>query len=225
MNPIKIIMLYIAFRPLAIRRRDFRNLPIFRAILFSLALLGGLSGCAGLIMGGATAGVATGAAMAHDRRTVGTIVEDQAIELKAYDALNQELAQRSHINVTSYNNVVLLSGEVPTPQLRRRAEEIATGIDKVRHVHNELTIAPPSSFASRSTDTWITTKVKTALLQVDGIPDFDPSRVKVVTERGVVYLFGLLRPREAEAVTRTIRRVGGVQKVVKLFEYIDQEQS
>lgn len=202
------------------------RVPKFKIMLLALTLLSSLTGCAGLIMGGATAGVATGAAMAHDRRTVGTIVEDQAIELKAYDALSQdqELAQRGHLNVTSYNNVVLLSGEVPTPALRKRAEDIVSGIDKVRHVHNELAVAPPSSLASRSSDTWITTKVKTALLQVDGIQDFDPTRVKVVTERGIVYLLGLLRPREAEAVTRTVRRVSGVQKVVKLFEYIDQEQ-
>lgn len=197
-----------------------------KTIFLSLILFGSLSGCAGLVAGGAAAGIVTGAAVAHDRRTAGTVVEDQAIELKAYDALNQdrELAERGHINVTSYNNIVLLSGEVPTPELRKRAGEIVSRIEKVRHVHNELADAPPSSLASRSTDTWITTKVKTSLLQVDGIRDFDPTRVKVVTERGIVYLLGLLHPREADAVTRTVRRVNGVQKVVKLFEYIDQGQ-
>lgn len=181
------------------------------------ALVSILSGCAGLAIGGA----ATGASVVHDRRTAGTIVEDQAIEFKAIDALSKNrIFDDAHINITSYNNAVLLSGEVAAPELRRRAAQIVSRIDQVKKVYNELAVAPPSSLTSRGTDTWITTKVKTSLFQIDGFPDFDPTRVKVVTERGIVYLMGLLRPLEAEAVTSTVRRVGGVQKVVKLFEYI-----
>ena len=204
------------------RRLDSPKEAMLKFLLLCLplgVLLGIISGCAGLAIGGA----ATGASVAHDRRTAGTMVEDQAIEFKAIDALSKDPAfDNAHINVTSYNMAVLLSGEVRTPELRRRAAQIVKRIDKVSKVYNELAVAPASSLASRGTDTWITTKVKTSLFQVDGFPDFDPTRVKVVTERGIVYLMGLLRPREAEAVTSTVRRVGGVQKVVKLFEYIEQ---
>ncbi len=191
---------------------------IATASILAITLVGGLTGCAPLVVGGTAAGIG----VAHDRRTTGTIVEDQAIELKAYDILDkdQELSELGHINVTSYNNAVLLSGEAPSPELRTRAEQLVGQVEKVKHVHNELDVAAPSSLASRSSDAWITTKVKSSLLQVDGLRNFDPTRVKVVTERGVVYLMGLLYAQEADAVVSTVRRVGGVQKVVKLFEYL-----
>ncbi|MEZ5582443.1 MAG: BON domain-containing protein [Candidatus Competibacteraceae bacterium] len=190
-------------------------------LLLGLGLLINLNGCAGLLMGGAAAGAI---AVGHDRRTTGTIWEDQSIELKTYDALSKDpqLKGRSHINVTSYNTAVLLSGEVATPELAQRAGDIARQIEQVKYVHNELRVGPPSNLSSRSADTAITTAVKTSLFKVDGIRDFDPTRVKVVTERGEVYLFGLLTPREAEAVTNVVRQVNGVQKVVKLFEYIER---
>ena len=187
-------------------------------LLLGVIAIGNLTGCAGVLFGS----VAAGASVAHDRRTTGTMVEDQSIENKTYAALDQVEGVRdeSHINVTSYNNVVLLSGEAATPELREKAEEIAHGIPKVQEVHNELVVASPTSLGERSNDTWITTKVKSSLFQVNDLPDFDPTRVKVVTERGVVYLFGLLQPDEATAVVETARRVGGVQKVVTLFEYL-----
>ena len=190
-----------------------------KTLLAILALIISLSGCAELVVGGA----ATGMQMVHDRRTSGTIIEDQAIELKAYVRLREAgLNQNAHINVTSYNTVVLLSGEVPSQAHAQRAEAVVRQVEKVRQVVNELAVAGASSLASRTSDAWITTKAKSSLLRIDGLPDFDPTRVKVVTERGIVYLFGLLTPREAEAVTSTVRRVGGVQKVVRLFEYIDR---
>ncbi|NJN47343.1 MAG: BON domain-containing protein [Candidatus Competibacteraceae bacterium] len=190
-------------------------------LLLGLGLLMSLNGCVGLLMGGAAAGAI---AVGHDRRTTGTIWEDQSIELKTYDALSKDslLQGRSHINVTSYNTAVLLSGEIATPELSQRAGDIARQIEKVKYVHNELRVGPPSTLSSRSADTAVTTAVKTSLFKVDGIRDFDPTRVKVVTERGEVYLFGLLTPREADAVTNVVRRVNGVQKVVKLFEYIER---
>jgi osmotically-inducible protein OsmY len=160
--------------------------------------------------------------MVHDRRSAGTIVDDQAIEFKAqteFLSAGSSLG-KSHISVTSYNNVVLLSGEVENQQVRQWAENVVRNIDKVRFVHNELIIAPPSSLSSRSNDAWLTTKVKSSLIQVDGLPGFDPTRVTVVTERGIVYLFGLLTPQEGDAVTNIVSRVSGVQQVVKLFEYI-----
>ncbi len=189
-----------------------------RTSLLALLLAVSAGACAPILVGGA----ATGASMAHDRRTAGTVVEDEAIEQKASSAVNNSgLGARAHINATSYNRALLLTGEVASPADRQRAEQIARSVEEVRAVYNELTVMPASSLGSRSSDAWITTKVKSSLFQVDGIRDFDPTRVKVVTERGIVYLMGLVRPQEAEAVTATVRRVGGVQRVVRLFEYLD----
>lgn len=175
-----------------------------------------LSGCAGLLVGGAAVGVG----VAHDRRTTGTVMDDQTIELKLYDALNQQLPPGNHINATSYNGSVLLSGEVVSELARRQAETIVRDIDPpVREVYNELIIGPPSALSSRSNDALLTTRVKTAFFQIN-IPDFDPTRVKVVTEREVVYLIGLVRPNEADAVANVASQVSGVRQVVTLFEYI-----
>ncbi len=183
-------------------------------------LVTALQGCTPVVVGGAA--VAT-AEVVHDRRTAGTIIEDQAIELKAYRAIHKdrELASQSHISVTSYNMNVLLTGETPTEELRQRAAEIVRRIPKVRRVYNELAVAGPSSLTSRSNDALITAKVKLALFKIKGLEGFDPTRVKVVTERGNVYLMGLLTHREADAVAEAARRVSGVQRVIKLFEYID----
>ncbi len=186
--------------------------------LLIVALVAG-SGCTPVVVGGA----ATGAAVVHDRRTAGTVLEDQSIELKALTRLREdpEIREQAHINVTSYNLIVLLTGETPTEAMRQRAAEIVRGIERVRQVHNELRVAAPSSMMSRSSDTLITAKVKTALFGIKGIEDFDPTRVKVVTENGTVYLMGLVRRIEADAAAEAARTVSGVQRVVKLFEYLD----
>jgi osmotically-inducible protein OsmY len=176
-----------------------------------------LTGCVPLLVGGTAVGVS----MAHDRRTTGAVVDDQTIELKLYDELNRGLPPGNHINTTSYNGAVLLSGEAVSAQAQQQAEAIVRGIEPpVREVYNELVIGPPSTLSSRSNDTLLTTKVKAALLKINDIPDFDPSRVKVVTERGVVYLLGLVRPKEADAAADMASQVGGVRQVVTLFEYI-----
>jgi len=178
-----------------------------------------ISGCAPALL------VGTGAAVSavHDRRTMGSFIEDQNIELKAQEAIYQdkELDKQSHISVTSYNGVVLMSGQTPTAEFRARAEDLVRGIEKVKTVHNELTIAAPGSANIGNTDTLVTGKVKTNLFKVKGHEDFDPSRVKVVTENGTVYLMGLLTPAEAEDVVSVVRQVNGVQRVVKMFEYIN----
>ena len=181
-----------------------------------LAAASQLSGCAAIAVGS----VAATASVAHDRRTTGTFIEDQSIELKAAKALfsNKELNSQVHVNVISYNNLVLVSGEAPTEELRNQVIDIVRNIEKVRRVFDEITIAAPSSLMSRSSDSLITAKVKTRLLSVR---DFDGTRVKVVTENGVVYLMGLLNQTESENVTGLTRKVGGVQKVVKLFEVRD----
>ena len=176
-----------------------------------------LTGCIGLVVGGAAMGVG----VAHDRRTAGTVMDDQTIALKLYDAFDRQLPPGNHINITVYNSAVLLSGEAVSAQARQQAERIARNSDPpVREVYNELVIGPPSALSSRSNDTLLTSKVKAALLAIHHIPDFDPSRVKVVTERGVVYLLGLVRPPEADAATDVASQLGGVRQVVTLFEYI-----
>jgi len=178
-----------------------------------------LQGCAGAVVGGA----ATGLTVANDRRTVGTFVDDEIIEVKAVKRLfsDKEIFDNTHINVTAYNNIVLLSGEAPTETLRNKAYNIVLPIPKVRKIHNEVMIAAPSSLLTRSSDTWITAKVKTNLFQIKNAPKFDPTKVKVVSENGTVFLMGILKRSEAELVINATRTVGGVQRVVKLFEYID----
>lgn len=178
-----------------------------------------LQGCAAVAVGGA----ATGVAVAHDRRTTGTIVDDESIEVKAASALNadKEIRDQTHLNVTSYNNSILMTGEVPTQQLGQRAYKIVSGLDKVKKVHNETTVAAPSSFGSRSNDTLITSKVKARMVATKG---FDSTLVKVVTERGVVYLLGLVTQGEGKLAGEIARQTDGVQKVVKLFEYQDTEK-
>lgn len=184
--------------------------------LLIVCLLPALSGCAAALVG--SGAVAAGTII--DRRTTGTQIEDQSIEFKANQAINKdaELNDQAHINVTSYNTVVLLTGETPTEDMRQRTVDIMKSLEKVTHIYNELSIAAPSSMTARSSDSIITSKVKTKMLsnkELSGLA------VKVVTEKGVVYLMGLVSKREAEIATDIARKTGGVQKVVKLFQYVD----
>jgi len=176
------------------------------------------TGCVPLVVGGAAAT----AAVALDRRTAGTVLEDQATEMRIRSAFADVpgLREQTHINVTCYNGVVLLSGESPTEALRSQAGDIAHNSEKVRSVHNEIQIAAPSATMSRTSDAYITSKVKTSLLNVK-VKGFDPLRVKVVTENGTVFLMGLVTREESDATTDVTREVGGVQRIVKLFEVID----
>lgn len=185
------------------------------AALLALAL----SGCAGLLISGA----ATGISVVHDRRTTGTLVDDQTTEFKLFDRLNAQLPPGNQISVNCYNGVVLLTGEVISEPVRQDAGRIAYQLNEppVRLVHNELVVAPPSSLSEQSSDALLSTKVKTALFQINQIPDFDPTRVMVVTACGVVYLMGLVRPVEADAATDVVSQVSGVRHVVTLFEYIN----
>lgn len=183
-------------------------------ILFLAALVITLQGCAGVaIAGGATAG-----AMANDRRTSGAFIDDELIEWKVFDVLNadEQIRQQAHLNATSFNGIVLLTGEIPDEAMRARIGDLIRGVDGVRQLHDETSIATPSSLMSRTGDTWITSKVKTALVTNDSQMG---ARTKVVTEKGVVYLMGIVSPQEAEKLTDIARRVDGVQKVVKVFEY------
>ncbi|MEC7876213.1 MAG: BON domain-containing protein [Pseudomonadota bacterium] len=180
-----------------------------------LLILPYLLGCAITAAGGTAAGAAT-----LDRRTTGTIIEDQAIEFKTYRiiAADKELDKQTHINITSYNTAVLVTGESPLDEMREKIISIVSGVEKVTHVYDEITIAAPSSMVSRSSDTYITTKVK-AKLFADKI--LSGLIIKVVTEKGIVYLMGLITREESEIATNIARGTGGVQKVVKLFKYIN----
>lgn len=190
------------------------NKNFYIYMIFSIIL--GLQACAAVVVTGA----ATGATIAHDRRTPGTFIEDETIELKAIQAFytDKEIHEQAHLNATSFNLVVLLTGEATTEELRQRIVEKVRNIPKVTHVYNEITIAAPSSLISRSSDTVITTKVKSKLLSDERTPG---TRIKIVTENGTVYLIGLLRHAEAEYATEIARHTRGVQKVVKLFQYTD----
>jgi len=178
-----------------------------------------LCGCAAAVVGGA----ATGASAVHDRRTVGTFIDDEGIELKARLAIfdDKELNSQIHINIVSINGVVLLVGQAPTEAMRQKAAELVSTVPKVRLIHNEMTIAAPNSYMTRSSDALITAKVKASMFTIRDHDNFDPTRVKIVTENGIVYLMGILTHSEADTVTDAARQVGGVQKIVKLFEYLD----
>ena len=177
-----------------------------------------------LILQGCVAAVATGAAVgssiAYDRRTTGAVIDDQGIEYKASSALygNQTLYEQSHINITSYSGIVLITGETPSEEFKQEVSARVKAIPKVTLIHNELIIAAPSALPSRSSDSWITSKVKTKLAADESI---DPMYVKVVTERGIVYMMGLVTRAEADHAVRVARQTAGVQRVVKIFEYQD----
>ncbi len=188
---------------------------VYGALL--LASLASLSACAPLIVGGA---VVTGV-MATDRRTTGTQVEDESIEIKVGSAVRKEMGERIHLNVTSYNRLVLLSGEVSTAAEKARAEKLAQSQENVNAVVNDLAVMPVSSLTQRSKDTIITGQVKAAFVDAK---DLQVNAFKVVTERGIVYLMGRVTSREAKRATDIARGIGGVTKVVRVFEEISEQE-
>ena len=154
-------------------------------------------------------------------RTFGSKIDDSLIETKA--AVNiakasPDLDENSHIVVTSYNGIVLLAGQTPRADLKALAEKKASAVQRVKKVNNELQVIAPSSLLARNNDAWLTTKIKSQMLTDSAIPG---SRIKVVTENGIVYLLGLVTQQEATRATNLVQGVSGVQKIVKLFEYID----
>ena len=174
-----------------------------------------LSGCVPLVVAGAVGGTAL---VATDRRSVGAQADDEAIELKMANNIGAGYGDRVHVNVTSYNGIVLLTGEVPTQDLVGTIGEMVRTTPKVRRVHNELTVGPVSDLGARSNDSYITSKVKTRF--VEASKTFSPTHVKVVTERQIVYLMGIVRRDEGDAAAQIAATTSGVSRVVKLFEYI-----
>ena len=195
------------------------RLSSLSARLLAAALLGAtLAGCAPLILGGAAVGTAM---MATDRRSSGSQIEDEAIELRAASRLREVLGERAHVSVTSYNRQVLLTGEVPSDAARQQAEQVVGRVDNVRGVANELAVMPASSLTQRSADTLITGQIRASYVDA---ADLQSNAFKVVTERGTVYLMGRVTQREAERGTQIARQIGGVNKVVRMFEVLTPEE-
>lgn len=176
-----------------------------------------LSGCGAVVVGSAI----TTAKVAHDRRTTGTFIEDQEIWLRAAAIRNEDeqLQRLSSINIDVFNMQVLLTGEAQNPEIVESFRQRIAEIPRVRHVFNEVAIGAESTWGEATSDAYLTTKVKLSLFDVD-VPGFDPTRVKVTSSQGTVYLMGLVTPQEADAATERVRYVSGVKRVVKLFEYI-----
>lgn len=154
-------------------------------------------------------------------RTIGSKIDDSLIETKASVNIakaHPDLDASSHIVVASYNGVVLLAGQTPREELKQIAEQTASAVQRVKRVHNELQVIKPSSALARSNDSWLTTKIKTQMLTDQSVPG---SRIKVITENGIVYLLGLVSRQEGNRATSLVQSVSGVQRIVKLFEYID----
>ena len=181
-------------------------------------LAGGLSACAPIIIGGA---LVTGVNIAHDRRSAGQVLDDKIITASVKNEIRKSLIDDSRIKVESYNGVVLLAGEVKTDTDRIKAEDSAAIKDGVINVVNELKLVDEiSTLGRRSKDKYISSKAKTSLLKID-LAGFDPSRVKITTANREVYLMGIVSRDESDAVVERIRHLRGVDRVVKIFEYID----
>jgi osmotically-inducible protein OsmY len=190
---------------------------LVRLAITALAL--GLSGCAALLAGGAVTAMTT----AHDRRSASEVWKDNRLELSIMDTINRdkELALQNHVAVVSHNRVVLVIGEVRTPELKERALGIVRSFDDVRRVVDELQVREPAPFGTGARDATVTARAKTALLNIVDLPGFDATRVNVTTRDGVVYLMGLVTEEEGDRVAATISQLSGVVRVVKVFEYVE----
>ncbi len=187
------------------------------SLLLGAAIVGGLSACAPVMIGSAV----MGSLVATDRRTAGAQLEDEGIELRAQSRLRENLGDRAHVNVTSYNRQVLLTGEVPNAQDRQLAEQLVTKVENVRGTVNELAVLGNTTLSQRSTDVLVTGRVRAGLVDAK---DLYANAFKVVTERGTTYLMGRVTQREANRATEITRSTTGVQKVVRLLEIISEEE-
>lgn len=192
-------------------RNDYKN---YSKLLVAAALSTQLTACFPVVVGGAAAG----GAMAADRRTSGTYIEDQSIEIKAERSISEKLGDKIHANVTSYNRGALVTGEAIDAATKAKAEEIVKAVDNVKTVHNELAIDVKSKLTERNNDAYITSKVKTRMLTENKFP---ANYVKVVTEATTVYLMGIVTHKEATDAVEIARTTEGVRKVVTVFEYMD----
>jgi len=185
-----------------------------RSLLLLAVLVPFLAGCFGV----AAVGVGAGALIFADRRQAETIGTDEGIEIRAVNRISEKFGDRAHVNVTSYNRTVLLTGEVPDAAAKAEIEKIVATVANVKAISNELRIGTVSTLSNRSNDTFITSKVKARFIDAD---QFSANHIKVVTENSVVYLMGLATQREANAAVEIARTTAGVHKVVRVFELID----
>jgi osmotically-inducible protein OsmY len=197
------------------RRSTFATAVLAGAL--ALSAVGSLSGCVAVLAGGAVGG----GLLLTDRRTSGTQLEDQGIELKSGGRIRDAIGDRGHVNVTSYNRIALITGEVPSEADKEAVGKAIGAIENVNSVVNELEIAGNSSLTSRSSDAVITGRVKAALVDAK---DIQANAIKVVTERGNVYLMGRVTEKEADRAAQVTRDVGGVLKVVRVFDIITEDQ-
>lgn len=196
------------------------NIAIRRAALALVCAgttLGALTACAPLILGGAV----VGGFMASDRRTTGAQVEDEGIELRAASRIRENLGERVHVNITSYNRQVLITGEVPNAQDRQLVEQVVKGVDNVSNIVNELEVLGNTSFTQRSSDALVTGRVKANLVDAK---DLFANAFKIVTERGTTYVMGRVTAREAKRATEIISGTPGVQRVVRILETISEDE-
>lgn len=190
----------------------FRSIALIAAVAASIALPPLLAGCVAV----AVAGIAGTALVVADRRSAGAQLDDESIELQVGAETTKRFGDRAHINATSYNGVVLVTGEVPDAAAQAQLTDLVKGMPKVRAVHNETVVGPPTSLGDRSNDSLITSKVKTRLVEANQVP---ANLIKVVTERGVVYLMGIVSRPEADAATNIAATTSGAVRVVRVFEY------
>ena len=184
----------------------------------AIVLSGALTACVPLIMGGAVAGSSL---LVIDRRTSGAQLEDEGIELRAASRIRGTFGDPVHVNLTSYNRQVLLTGEVPSAQVKQQVEQVAAGVENVSSVVNDLAVTAQTSLSQRSNDTFLTGRVKAMLLDAR---DLQSNAFKVVTERGSVYLMGRVTQREADRATQVVRATPGVQKVIRVFDVISEQE-
>ena len=191
-----------------------------RSVLMAAAVVfaASLSACVPLMLGGAAA---VGAMVIVDRRSSGAQLEDEGIELRAASRLRDALADSAHVNVTSYNRQVLLTGEVPNEQAKQTTEQVVSRVPNVKSIVNELAVQGNTNMGERSRDVLVTGKIRASLVDAK---DLFAGAFKVVTERGTVHLMGRVTQREAERATAIARTVSGVQRVVRIFEIISEEE-
>ena len=186
-------------------------------LLTLLVLTLGLSACAPVMVGG----MVGGAMVASDRRTTGIQLEDEGIEQRSASARRENFGDKEHVNFTSYNRQVLITGEVSSNQVRQQVEQLISRVENVRSVVNELAIGPASTVGERTSDVVLVAKVKAAMVDSE---DVFANVFKVVAERGTVYLMGRVTQREAQRATDVVRGVSGVKRVVRVFEYISEDE-
>jgi osmotically-inducible protein OsmY len=200
------------------RALELLRIPTGLSLIVGIAIL--VQGCAGLVVAG---GAAVGAVAASDPRPARVMMDDKIIEMSAIDKIysDRELQTRVHINVNSYNYVVLLTGEALSKELENKAVDIVRHLNKVRRVHDEIRVADLTGFEARAKDSWISSKVKTNMF---GTENFDATKVEVITENRTVYLMGFVTEDEGAKAAEIARQVEGVEKVVKLFEYMEPNE-